>query len=158
MLYTQTGTPYYASPEAPLLRQESSLRSTLQGGEADGFPKSVGEVWKDCPYDEKSDIWGLGCVVRSCRETTRPHQEGSPPPCQCCSEVYEMCALRPPFRAEDMEGLYRKARSSRPAARCQRCGEVLRGNYPRIPSCYSNDLHQVPAEKATGFPRRCRHS
>lgn len=35
MAYTQTGTPYYASPE----------------------------VWNDQPYDMKSDIWSLGCVV-----------------------------------------------------------------------------------------------
>jgi NIMA (never in mitosis gene a)-related kinase len=56
LLMTQTGTPYYASPE----------------------------VWKDSPYDHKSDIWSLGCVV------------------------YEMCALKPPFRAEDMEGLFNK--------------------------------------------------
>ena len=44
-LSTQTGTPYYASPE----------------------------VWKDKPYDVKSDIWSLGCVL------------------------YELCALAPPF-------------------------------------------------------------
>jgi serine/threonine protein kinase len=73
---TQTGTPYYASPE----------------------------VWRDMPYDAKSDMWSLGCVL------------------------YEMVALKPPFRAEDMEGLYRK---------------VLRGQYPRIPAHFSNDLSEV---------------
>lgn len=54
MLFTQTGTPYYASPE----------------------------VWKDQPYDNKSDMWSLGCVL------------------------YEMIALNPPFRAGNMDGLY----------------------------------------------------
>jgi NIMA (never in mitosis gene a)-related kinase len=52
-LSTQTGTPYYASPE----------------------------VWKDRPYDVKSDIWSLGCVL------------------------YEMCSLAPPFQAKDMDSL-----------------------------------------------------
>ena len=33
--YTQTGTPYYASPE----------------------------VWMDKPYSNKSDVWSLGCVL-----------------------------------------------------------------------------------------------
>ena len=33
--FTQTGTPYYASPE----------------------------VWKDGPYTIVSDLWSLGCVV-----------------------------------------------------------------------------------------------
>ena len=67
---TQTGTPYYASPE----------------------------VWKDIPYDHKSDIWSLGCVL------------------------YEMCALKPPFRAMDMEGLYKK---------------IQKGVYDKLPSKYS---------------------
>jgi NIMA (never in mitosis gene a)-related kinase len=41
-------------------------------------------VWNDDPYDNKSDIWSLGCVT------------------------YEMLTLHPPFRAESMEGLYQK--------------------------------------------------
>ena len=73
---TQTGTPYYASPE----------------------------VWNDCPYDSKSDIWSLGCVL------------------------YEMITLKPPFRANDMEGLYKK---------------VTKGQYSKIPDIFSNDLHQI---------------
>lgn len=83
---TQTGTPYYASPE----------------------------VWRDMPYDAKSDMWSLGCVL------------------------YELLALKPPFRAEDMEGLYRK---------------VLRGQYPRIPAHYSPDLSEVIAALLQVNPR-----
>lgn len=56
LMFTQTGTPYYASPE----------------------------VWKDKPYDSKSDIWSLGCVL------------------------YEMTTLNPPFKAKDMKSLYKK--------------------------------------------------
>ena len=74
--YTQTGTPYYASPE----------------------------VWKDKPYDNKSDVWSLGCVL------------------------YEMITLRPPFRAQDMEGLFNKG---------------CKGQYSRIPERFSDDLFQV---------------
>lgn len=74
--YTQTGTPYYASPE----------------------------VWRDMPYDSKSDIWSLGCVL------------------------YEMCALVPPFRADDMQGLYKK---------------VIKGKYPRIPDHFSQEMATV---------------
>ena len=76
LLYTQTGTPYYASPE----------------------------VWKDQPYDSKSDVWSLGCVC------------------------YEMCALVPPFRAENMDGLFKK---------------VQKGQFSRIPAYYSDDLNHV---------------
>jgi NIMA (never in mitosis gene a)-related kinase len=76
LLYTQTGTPYYASPE----------------------------VWKDKPYDSKSDIWSLGCVI------------------------YEMCTLKPPFRAEDMDGLYKK---------------VIKGQYSKIGNGYSEELANI---------------
>ena len=74
--YTQTGTPYYASPE----------------------------VWRDEPYGIKSDVWSLGCVL------------------------YEMISLKPPFRANNMEGLYKK---------------IIRGNYSQIPKHFSKDLREV---------------
>lgn len=51
LAYTQIGTPYYASPE----------------------------VWREEPYDHKSDIWSFGIII------------------------YEMAALRPPFHGQDME-------------------------------------------------------
>lgn len=56
LVNTQTGTPYYASPE----------------------------VWNDKPYDSKSDIWSLGCLL------------------------YEMCCLKAPFRGTTMKGVYEK--------------------------------------------------
>jgi len=55
MCSTQTGTPYYASPE----------------------------VWSDKPYDYKSDLWSVGCIL------------------------YELCTLRPPFRAQSLDQLCR---------------------------------------------------
>ena len=56
MLSTQTGTPYYASPE----------------------------VWNDKPYNEKSDLWSLGCVL------------------------YELVTGKPPFQAADMSMLFKR--------------------------------------------------
>ena len=76
LAYTQAGTPYYAAPE----------------------------VWRDKPYDAKSDIWSLGCVI------------------------YEMAALKPPFLANDIQGLYKK---------------IQRGIFERIPSQYSAGLFNM---------------
>lgn len=56
VMQTQTGTPYYCPPE----------------------------VWKDKPYNEKCDIWSLGCVI------------------------YELTSLKPPFLAKNMQELYSK--------------------------------------------------
>jgi NIMA (never in mitosis gene a)-related kinase len=76
MVYTQTGTPYYASPE----------------------------VWGDKPYNYKSDIWSVGCIL------------------------YELCALRPPFKGTSLENLYKN---------------VIKGVYDPIPSIYSKDMMTV---------------
>jgi NIMA (never in mitosis gene a)-related kinase 1/4/5 len=73
MAQTQTGTPYYASPE----------------------------VWADKPYDYKSDIWSVGCIL------------------------YEMCCLKPPFRAKSLECLFKS---------------VTKGQYDPIPSIYSKNI------------------
>lgn len=58
---TQTGTPYYTSPE----------------------------IWKGQKYDNKCDIWALGCII------------------------YEMCTLLPPFRAQDFPGLFQVVTSGK---------------------------------------------
>jgi NIMA (never in mitosis gene a)-related kinase len=42
--------------------------------------------------------------------------------------LYEMTTLKPPFRANDMNGLYKR---------------VLKGVYPKIPGNYSSDLAQM---------------
>ena len=74
--YTQKGKLYYSSPE----------------------------VWKDKPYDNKSDISSFGCVL------------------------YEIIILKPPFRAQNMEGLYNK---------------VCKGQFSRIPEKFSDGLNKV---------------
>ena len=55
MAKTQTGTPYYCSPE----------------------------IWNDRPYNYKSDIWSVGCII------------------------YELCQLHPPFRGTNLRDLAR---------------------------------------------------
>ena len=60
-LQTQIGTPYYMSPE----------------------------IWNNRPYNERSDIWSLGCMM------------------------YELCALRPPFVADSFPALKRAVTAGR---------------------------------------------
>ena len=55
MGYTQIGTPLYASPE----------------------------IWNNRPYDVKSDMWSLGCLM------------------------YEAITLKPPFAGYDLTDLYK---------------------------------------------------
>jgi NIMA (never in mitosis gene a)-related kinase len=86
MLHTQTGTPYYASPE----------------------------VWSELPYDQKSDVWSVGCVL------------------------YEMCTLKPPFRAEDMKGLRQK---------------ICKGVYQPIPKHFSVELADLVKQMLNTDPK-----
>jgi NIMA (never in mitosis gene a)-related kinase len=79
MDHTQTGTPYYASPE----------------------------VWSDKPYDYKCDIWSVGCII------------------------YEMCSLKPPFRAQSLEDLFKA---------------ITKGKYDPLPNIYSSDLQSMIAQ------------
>ena len=76
VLMTQTGTPYYASPE----------------------------VWNDKPYSYKSDLWSIGCVI------------------------YELCALKPPFKGKDLDELYIN---------------VCKGKVERIKKIYSDKLWKM---------------
>lgn len=74
--YTQTGTPYYASPE----------------------------IWRDKPYDFKSDVWSLGVIF------------------------YEICELIVPFKADNLEELFKKVcRGVYPPINKERYSEHLTG-------------------------------
>lgn len=62
------------------------------------------EVCQECPYSSKSDIWALGCVL------------------------YELCALMPPFDAQNLISLFFK---------------IIKGEFVRIPSKYSSSLSDL---------------
>ena len=63
-------------------------------------PEQINET----KYDEKTDIWSAGCVL------------------------YEMVALRPPFKATNQLALAQK---------------IIEGKTERIPERYSEDLQEV---------------
>lgn len=84
---TAIGTPYYLSPE----------------------------ICQEKPYNQKSDIWSLGCIL------------------------YEMVTLRHAFDASSMKGLVVK---------------ILRGTYPSIPSCYSQNLRDLIDEMLEKDPKK----
>ncbi|KRX02683.1 Protein kinase-like domain [Pseudocohnilembus persalinus] len=62
------------------------------------------EIINNKAYNFKTDVWSLGIVL------------------------YEICALRPPFDADSLDGLALK---------------IIRGNYSPIPSIYSRELKQL---------------
>jgi NIMA (never in mitosis gene a)-related kinase len=84
---TAIGTPYYLSPE----------------------------ICREQPYNQKSDIWSLGCIL------------------------YEMVTLRHAFDASSMKGLVVK---------------ILKGTYPAIPTCYSQQLKDLIDEMLQKDPHK----
>lgn len=87
---TIVGTPYYLSPE----------------------------LCEKRPYNNKSDVWSLGCVL------------------------YELCALRRPFLAQSEVGLAIRIIRSQPAALPKHCSKDLAAV---IASCLKKDYRQRPA-------------
>ena len=62
------------------------------------------EIVENKPYSFKSDIWSLGVIL------------------------YELCALKPPFNAENLPSLALR---------------IVQGTYQQIPSHYSTDLKNL---------------
>ncbi len=87
---TQTGTPYYCCPE----------------------------VWRDQPYDYKSDIYSLGCLL------------------------YEMAAQNPPYQAKSLEELFKKVMKNDIPAIPKNYSGVL---FQMIKKCMSLDPKARPS-------------
>jgi NIMA (never in mitosis gene a)-related kinase len=60
------------------------------------------EIWMNKPYDARSDVWALGCLV------------------------YELAMLSPPFLANDMAGLAAKVKTTTAPAISKHYSEDLR--------------------------------
>jgi len=71
------------------------------------------EMCQKQPYAMPSDIWALGCVI------------------------YELCALRVPFDAQDINQLVQK---------------IVASSAPRIPSSYSRELADLDADMLSRVP------
>ena len=91
---TQVGTPYYVSPE----------------------------IWRNRPYDAKSDVWSLGKF----KHNRFPRKSSDPVFSGCL--LYEMCALRRPFEAANIKELAHK---------------VLANRFSAIPSFYSKEMSDL---------------
>jgi NIMA (never in mitosis gene a)-related kinase 1/4/5 len=91
---------------AKVLKDSQSMAQTLVGTPYYLSP----EICQKQPYACPSDIWAVGCVL------------------------FEMCALRVPFDAQDINQLVER---------------IVRGTLPRIPSMYSKELSDIGAELLT---------
>ncbi|XP_016997635.2 serine/threonine-protein kinase Nek2 [Drosophila takahashii] len=87
---------------ARMLRRDQSFAASFVGTPHYMSPELV----RGRKYDRKSDVWAVGCLV------------------------YEMCALRPPFRGRAFDQLSEK---------------IAQGEFSRIPAVYSADLQEIIA-------------
>lgn len=90
LLATQTGTPYYMCPE----------------------------IWKEIPYNSKSDIWSIGVIL------------------------YEMCTLHLPFLANNIHALYLKIMEGKHAPLPQCYSKELNN---LIKMCLNSDPKKRPS-------------
>lgn len=87
---------------ARMLRRNESFAETFVGTPYYMSP----EIVKGSKYDRKSDVWAVGCLI------------------------YEMCALRPPFKGKEFTQL---------------SANISNGKFSSIPDVYSNDLQEIIA-------------
>lgn len=72
-------------------RVDAALRCcrASRGGAGSGTPYYMSpEIWSKQAYDEKSDMWALGCLL------------------------FELCSMQPPFLAKDVTGLAQKVKTA----------------------------------------------
>eukprot|EP00933_Yihiella_yeosuensis_P040427 TRINITY_DN34722_c0_g1_i1.p1 TRINITY_DN34722_c0_g1~~TRINITY_DN34722_c0_g1_i1.p1 ORF type:complete len:385 (+),score=79.58 TRINITY_DN34722_c0_g1_i1:102-1256(+) len=91
---------------AKVLKDAQSLAQTLVGTPYYLSP----EICSKQPYGSSSDIWAVGCVL------------------------FELCALRVPFDAQDLNHLVDR---------------IVRGTLPKIPSSYSKELIEIGSDLLT---------
>ena len=104
---TLIGTPYYLSPE----------------------------MCQDMPYNQKSDVWALGCIL------------------------YELCTFRHPFNATNQGALIIKILNSNPepifncySSQLQYLvNQILEKNYEKRPNCWDLLNNPIIVEKAKQF-------
>jgi NIMA (never in mitosis gene a)-related kinase len=96
---------------AKILQSEKALARTAVGTPYYLSP----EICQKIPYGEPSDMWALGVVL------------------------YELCALRVPFDAQDIGMLFER---------------IQRSPIPRIPSMYSRELGDLSQEMLSREPKR----
>ncbi|XP_073835283.1 nek2 [Musca autumnalis] len=87
---------------ARMLKRNESFAETFVGTPYYMSPEMV----KGSKYDRKSDVWAVGCLI------------------------YEMCALRPPFKGKEFTQL---------------SANISNGKFNKIPEIYSKDLQEIIA-------------